>query len=239
MSGWKAKRFWKTVSVAREEGGFSVRLDAREVRTPAKAPLLVPSRAMADAVAAEWEAVDGMVDPRAMPVTRRANAAIDKVAHQFEEVARLVADYGGSDLLCYRAVAPEELVRAQAEAWDPLLDWAAATFGARLHVTGGVAPVGQPSDGLERLAAAVHATTPFGLTALYDLVGISGSLVLGLAAARGNYDAESLWKLSRLDEEWQAAQWGEDAESASVAALKRADFLAARHFWELSQPERE
>ncbi|MCV2872010.1 ATPase [Defluviimonas sp. WL0050] len=236
MSGWKAKRFWKAVTVVGTEGGFTVLLDARPVRTPAKAPLLLPRRAMAEAIAAEWEAVEEAVDPRVMPVTRRANAAIDKVALQFEEVAQLVADYGGSDLICYRAEAPEALAEAQAQAWDPLLDWAADTFSARLRVTRGVVPVAQPADCLDRLTAAVRATTPFQLTALYDLVGLSGSLILGLAAARGEFDAESLWKLSRLDEDWQAEQWGEDEEASATAALKREDFLLARHFWELSRP---
>jgi chaperone required for assembly of F1-ATPase len=236
MSGWKAKRFWKAVTVAEAEGGFAVLLDARPVRTPAKAPLLLPSHAMAEAIAAEWEAVEGAVDPRTMPVTRRANAAIDKVALQFEEVAQLVADYGGSDLLCYRAEAPEALVEAQAQAWDPLLDWAADTFSSRLCVTRGVVPVAQPADCLDRLAAVVRATTPFQLTALYDLVGLSGSLILGLAATRGEFDAESLWSLSRLDEDWQAEHWGEDEEASANAALRKTEFLRARHFWELSRP---
>lgn len=236
MSGWTAKRFWKAVTVAREEGGHTVLLDARPVRTPAKAPLLLPSRAMAEAVASEWSSVDEKVDPRLMPVTRRANAAIDKVAGQFDEVAQLVADYGGSDLLCYRAEAPEALTEAQAKAWDPLVDWAAEMFGARLQVTRGVVPVAQAPEALARLAAEVRATTPFQLTALYDLVGLSGSLILGLAATRDEFDAESLWTLSRLDEEWQAAHWGEDEDASTNAALKRTDFLRARHFWELSRP---
>lgn len=236
MSGWTAKRFWKVVTVAREEGGHTVLLDARPVRTPAKAPLLLPSRAMAEAVASEWSSVDEKVDPRLMPVTRRANAAIDKVAGQFDEVAQLVADYGGSDLLCYRAEAPEALTEAQAKAWDPLVDWAAEMFGARLQVTRGVVPVAQAPEALARLAAEVRATTPFQLTALYDLVGLSGSLILGLAATRDEFDAESLWTLSRLDEEWQAAHWGEDEDASTNAALKRTDFLRARHFWELSRP---
>ena len=236
MSGWKAKRFWKEVTVAEAEGGHTVFLDARPIRTPAKAPLLLPSRSMAEAIAAEWDAVEGAVDPRVMPVTRRANAAIDKVAVQFDEVAQLIADYGGSDLLCYRAEGPAALAEAQARAWDPWLDWAADTYGARLTVTRGVVPVKQPAECLGRLAAAVRGTSPFQLTALYDLVGLSGSLILGLAATRDEFDAESLWTLSRLDEDWQIAQWGEDEEASANAARKRADFLQARHFWELSRP---
>jgi len=124
MTGWKAKRFWKAVTVVQEGGGFAVRLDARPVKTPAKRPLVLPTRAMAEAVAAEWAAVDNAIDPRRMPVTRAANAAIDKVATQFDEVAAMIAAYGASDLLCYRATAADPLARAQAEAWDPMLAWA-------------------------------------------------------------------------------------------------------------------
>jgi hypothetical protein len=146
MTGWKAKRFWKAVTVVQEGGGFAVRLDARPVKTPAKRPLVLPTRAMAEAVAAEWAAVDNAIDPRRMPVTRAANAAIDKVATQFDEVAAMIAAYGASDLLCYRATAADPLARAQAEAWDPMLAWAERTYGARLATTEGVVPIAQPAE---------------------------------------------------------------------------------------------
>lgn len=233
MSGWTAKRFWKAVTVEPDGAGFTVRLDGRAVKTPGKRPLILPGRAMAEAVAAEWAAVGGTVDPRRMPVTRAANSAIDKVATQFDEVAALIAAYGGSDLLCYRAEGPADLVRAQAEAWDPLLDWAEQAHGARLVTTTGVVPVAQPEAATGALAAAVFACTAFELTALHDLVALTGSLVLGLAAARGDFEAEAIWALSRIDEDWQAAQWGRDEEAEEAAAVKHADFLAARHFWTL------
>ncbi|MCU9848406.1 ATPase [Defluviimonas sp. WL0024] len=238
MSGWKAKRFWKTVAVVEAEGGYGVTLDARPVRTPAKCALVLPTRAMAEAIATEWEAVEKEVDPRRMPVTRAANAAIDKVAPQFDEVATLIAAYGGTDLLCYRAVAPEALAEAQAAAWDPLLDWAAREYGARLNVTRGVVPVAQPAESLVRLTAAVRALSPFELTALHDLVSLSGSLVLGLAATRPEFDSETLWRHSRFDEDWQTEQWGEDEEAVAAARMKRDDFLFARHFWNISEDRR-
>jgi chaperone required for assembly of F1-ATPase len=236
MSGWAAKRFWISVIVVPEGAGFAVRLDARAVKTPAKRPLILPTPAMAEAVAAEWAAVESLIDPRRMPVTRAANAAIDKVAPEFDEVAGMIAAYGGSDLLCYRAAEPEALAAAQAEAWDPLLDWAAATFGTRLLTTRGVAPVAQPPQAVARLAAEVMACTPFQLAALHDLVALSGSLVLGLAATRRTFDPEALWRLSRFDEDWQAAEWGRDDEAAAAAAAKRQDFLLAEKFWTLSAP---
>jgi len=236
VSGWVARRFWAAVTVVTEAAGHAVLLDARAVRTPAKRPLTLPTRAMAEAVAAEWAAVDDLIDPRLMPVTRAANAAIDKVAPQFDEVAALVAAYGGSDLLCYRADEPAELASAQAEAWDPLLDWAAATYGARLASGRGIAPVVQPPQAVARLAAEVAACTPFQLAALHDLVALSGSLVLGLAATRRARDAGALWQLSRFDEDWQAARWGRDDEAAAAEAAKRQGFLAADEFWRLSSP---
>lgn len=233
MSGWKTRRFWSAVRVEPGEGGFRLMLDRRPVLTPAKADLCLPSRTMAEAAAAEWRAVGAVVDPMAMPVTRSANAAIDKVAPQFDEVAGLIAAYGASDLLCYRAGGPAELIARQAVGWDPLLDWAAEALGAPLAVTSGIAPVPQPAESLVRLAGRVRAMTPFGLTALHDLVSLSGSLILGLAATEGHLPPATLWALSRIDEAWQAALWGQDAEAEAVAARKQADFLHAFHFWNL------
>ncbi|MCB2126781.1 MAG: ATPase [Rhodobacteraceae bacterium] len=234
MTGWKAKRFWKAVTVVQEGGGFAVRLDARPVKTPAKRPLVLPTRAMAEAVAAEWAAVDNAIDPRRMPVTRAANAAIDKVATQFDEVAAMIAAYGASDLLCYRATAADPLARAQAEAWDPMLAWAERTYGARLATTEGVVPIAQPAEAVARLAKLVFACSPFQLAALHDLVALTGSLVLGLAATGNGSDPDDLWRLSRFDEDWQAALWGEDEEATEAAERKRRDFLLAVTFWRLA-----
>lgn len=235
MSGWAAKRFWTEARAEAAPEGFTVRLDGRPVRTPSKAPLVVPTRAMAEAIAAEWAAQDGKVDPRTMPTTRSANSAIDKVVPQFHEVATLVAAYGASDLLCYRAAGPDGLIRRQAEAWDPMLDWAAGTFGARLAVTTGVVPVAQDAAACAALEARVRACSSFELAALHDLVGLSGSLVLGLAAANGVAAPEDVWTLSRIDEDWQADLWGHDEEAEEAAAAKRAEFLHAHRFWVLSQ----
>ncbi|WP_284164967.1 ATP12 family protein [Frigidibacter sp. SD6-1] len=233
MSGWKAKRFWKDVTVVAVDGGFEVSADGRVLKTPAKAALRLPTNAMAEAVAAEWRAVEETVDPGLMPVTRAANAAIDKVAHQFDEVAAMIAAYGASDLLCYRAEAPEALRRAQAQVWDPMLDWAAGALDARLVTTIGVVPVPQPGGALQKLSQKVHEMTSFQLTALHDLVSLSGSLILGLAATTDDFDVANLWQMSRFDEDWQAQQWGEDEEASVIAEKKRTDFLRARHFWEL------
>jgi chaperone required for assembly of F1-ATPase len=233
MSGWTAKRFWTEARVEEIGGGFTVTLDGRAVKTPAKAPLIVPTRAMAEAIAAEWDAQTGKVDPATMPVTRAANSAIDKVTVQFDEVVGLLSDYGGTDLLCYRAEGPMELVARQVEGWDPVLGWAASALNAPLAVTRGVVFVAQDPDVLARLRARVAALDPFRLTAFHDLVAISGSLVLALAVIDGWLPAEAAWQLSRIDETWQAELWGTDDEAQKAEEVRHADFLQAERFYRL------
>ncbi|WP_319825792.1 ATP12 family chaperone protein [Thalassovita sp.] len=235
MSGWTAKRFWTESKAAEVEGGFTVLLDGRGVKTPAKTPLVVPTLALAQAIAAEWDAQDGEVKPLTMPFTRGANAALDKVATQFDEVAALIADYGGSDLLCYRAEGPEGLIARQAQAWDPVLDWAAETLGARLNVAAGVIHLAQDAAVLDRLQAQVRVMSPFELAAFHDLVGLSGSLVLGFAAVHDLHPVQDLWTLSRIDETWQQEQWGVDEEAAALAETKRQAFVQAKRFYDLSR----
>lgn len=235
MSEWKAKRFWKEARVVEAEGGYSVELDGRGVKTPAKRKLVVPTRAMAQAIAEEWDAQEGEIDPGQMPVTRSANAAIDKVALQHAEVAQMLADYADSDLLCYRAESPAELVTRQAEAWDPLLEWADREFGARLIPVSGVMHQPQSPKALEVLAKRAHGMDSFTLTAFHDLVGLSGSFVIGLAAMHDMRETRSLWQLSRVDEQWQEELWGPDEEATAVAARKESEFLHAKRFLNLAQ----
>lgn len=234
MSEWKQRRFWTEVTVREAEGGFAIALDGRPVRTPGKALLCLPTEAMAQETAAEWQAQEGTVNPLTMPFTRSANTAIDKVAHQHGEVADMLADYGDSDLLCYRADAPEELVRRQAETWDPALDWAATELEARLESRVGVIHAAQAPEPLSRLRARVHALTAFQLVGFHDLVSLSGSLILGFAAAQNWRDPETLWQMSRLDETWQEEQWGEDDEARAAAEIKRLAFHHAKRFFDLS-----
>lgn len=233
MSAWKPKRFWTSVTVEPEDGGFTIRLDGRPVRTPAKSPLILPTRQMAEAVAAEWQAQEKEIRPETMPVSRFANSAIDKVRVQFSEVADMLAEYGGTDLLCYRATAPHELADRQAAAWDPLLAWAAGRYLAPLNVTSGVMHIEQPAGSLAALRAALHARDPFRLAALHDLIAITGSLVLGLAIAEGRLSADEGFELSRIDEHWQVGQWGADDEATVNEGLKLAALREAARFSEL------
>jgi len=221
------------VAVVAEGDGFAVALDGRPIRTPGKAPLRLPTRAFAEAVAAEWAAQGELIDPRMMPATRLANAAIDKVARQADAVAAHVAAYGASDLLCYRAEGPAELVAREAAEWDPLLAWAAEALGARLAVTRGVMPIAQDPVALARLEALVADLDPFALAAFHDLAALSGSLVLALAVIRGRLDLDEAWRLSRLDEDFQAEEWGADEEAAEAALRRRAAFLDAARLWRL------
>lgn len=234
MSVWAAKRFWKTATAEVCKGGFTIRLDTRPVKTPAKQPLILPTLAMAEAVAVEWDAQTGVIKPETMPFTRAANSAIDKVVPNFDAVVEELSGYGGSDLLCYRADGPEPLIGRQAAGWDPLLEWAQAELKAPLRVTTGVIPVPQPPESLQRLRGHVAAHSAFHLAALHDLVAISGSLILGLAVARRRLTADEAFALSRIDESWQIEQWGADDEAAQAEAVRKAALLSAERFYRLS-----
>lgn len=234
MSDWKAKRFWTQANVVEIAEGHTVELDGRTIKTPAKRPLIVPTAQMAEAIAAEWQAQEGVIDPRTMPCTKTANAAIDKVSIQHAEVADLLAAYGDCDLLCYRADSPEELVERQAAHWDPMLDWAHDALGVRLHPRVGIMHVPQDHDAVASLTARVHALDKFQLAAFHDLVSLSGSLILGFAAAQDARDTTTLWELSRLDESYQSEIWGKDEDAEALAEVKKQSFLHAKLMFDLS-----
>jgi len=231
MAEWTAKRFWKDASVVEAGAGFTVHLDGRKLRTPVKSELIVPTRKIAKAIAAEWDAQVEMVDPLTMPVTRTANAAIDKVAPMHAEVAALVAAYGDTDLLCYRAQSPSELVERQNAAWDPLLEWAADVLEAPLNTGVGIVHVKQNTEVLALLAKRVAALDAFQLAAFHDLVGMSGSLIIGFATTHKVLSVSDLWQCSRIDEDWQIEQWGEDDEEITTSEGKRAGFEHAARFY--------
>ncbi len=221
------KRFWKSADVSGNGAGYSILLDGRPLRTPAKSEFLVPSRPLADEIAREWGEQGDKINPEAMPFTRLANSAIDKVAPQKTAVADMLGAYGETDLLCYLAPGPEELLARQTALWQPWLDWARAELNAPLNQVAGVMFIDQPDASLSRLRAELDRFSSFELAAVHDLITLSGSLVLALATAAKALPADDAWPLSRLDELWQIEQWGPDEEAETLSARKQAEFLRA------------
>ena len=223
------KRFWTDVSIVEVEGGYGVMLDERPLKTPARVPLAVPSLALADAIAAEWEAAGATVDPRAMPMTGLANAAIDRGG---KELVAGIVRYAESDQFCYRADGPTPLVERQAEAWDGLLGWARRRFDVDFTCCSGIIHVAQPPETIRKLGHEVAILDRFRLAALSPLVTIGGSLVAGLAVLEKAIPPEAAWEAVSLDERWQLEKWGSDAEAEAALDAKRRDFLAAARFLE-------
>lgn len=224
------KRFWSEVAVTKEEAGWGIALDGRPVRTPARAPLVVPDEALADAIAGEWREAGDEIDPRAMPLTGLANAAIDRVAPDRAGFAAGLARYAEADLACYRAEGPRELVVRQEASWDALLGWARRRFDVDFATTSGLVHVAQPPATVERLARAVAALDAFHLAGLAPLVTLGGSLLAAMAVLEGAMTPADAWDAVSIDEHWQAEQWGGDAEAEAMLGNKRRDFLAAARF---------
>jgi len=227
------KRFWKAAEVTREKDRWGVNLDGRPVRTPARAALEVPNQALAQAIADEWNGVEEEVDPRALPLTGIANAAIDRVAPHREAFAARLARYAEADLACYRSEGPPALVDRQSAAWDPLLEWARRRFDVDFAITSGVVHVTQPAATVDRLSHAVAALNPFRLAGLSPLVTIGGSLIAALAVVEQTIAPGQAWETVSIDERWQLDKWGADAEAEQALENRRRDFLAAARFLEL------
>jgi chaperone required for assembly of F1-ATPase len=227
------KRFWKQVEVRQEEGGWGITLDARPVRTPARAPLVVPGERLAEAIAEEWRSAGEEVDPRAMPLTGLANAAIDRVAPDRAAFASALARYAEADLACYRAQGPRRLVERQAASWDELLSWARRRFDVDFTTTDGLIHVAQPPATVERLTHAVVALDDFRLAGLAPLVTLGGSLIAALAVLEGALSPEAAWEAVTDDEQWQRDQWGAVAVPEAALENKRRDFFAAARFLQL------
>lgn len=231
MSTWAPKRFWQNATVEPAEEGFAVLLDGKAVRTPGKRALVVPTDAIAQRIAEEWQAQEEKINPESMPWTRSANSAIEKVSAARSGIEDHLIDYAGTDLLCYRAESPASLISRQRAAWDPILEWADQTFGARLTTTSGVMPVAQPEESITRLAQAMPVMSDFQMTGFYDLVALSGSFLIGLAAIHAFKADADLWAASRIDETWQFEQWGADEEAAEAEEVKKMAFLHATEFY--------
>ena len=224
------KRFWTDVSVDAEG---VVRLDGKPVRTPGRVPLALPYPALTEAVVAEWQAVTGEIDPRAMPMTGLSNAAIDRIAPDPLAFAANLASFGESDLLCYRAPEPPPLIARQAELWDPLLAWAQARYDVHFEIVHGIMHNAQPVATVARLLEALRSRSAWELAGLSPVVTIGGSLIAALALVERAASAEDVWRAVEADEDWQTEQWGRDEISVAALESRRRDFFAGAHFLDL------
>lgn len=229
------KRFWNAAEARQADGGWEVALDGRPLRTPGRLHLLLPTQALAEAIAAEWLAVEGEVKPGSMPLTGLANAALDIVAADPAAFAASLASYAASDLTCYRAETPEELVARQAAIWEPVLKDVERRHGLLFQRTAGVMHVPQPPATTAAVEVHLRALSPFELAAAQPLVTISGSVVLALAHLDGTMSAESAFAASVLDEDWQAERWGADWQAEATREQRATEFAAAARFLALSR----
>lgn len=231
------KRFWQSASAVPVAGGFGVMLDARPLRLPGSGALVVPQLRLAEALAVEWAEAGGGIGAEVaigqLGLTRLAATAAERVARDPGPSRAALAKYGESDLLCYRATHPDALVERQAALWQPWLDWAAHSLGARLLVTSGITYVVQPPEALAALRARLDRIEAYGLAALGVAVPALGSLVLGLALEAGAIGAAEAAALSQLDEDFQEEQWGADTQSAVLRAARAHDVADAAQFFSL------
>lgn len=222
------KRFYKDVTVTQVDDGFSVQLDGKPVRTPGKALLAVPTQPAAELLAAEFDAQQETINPVSMPVVRLVNTAIDGVATDLQAVLEDVMRFSGSDLVCYRADAPQELVQRQADAWDPILDWAQTTLGARFILGEGIMHVAQPREAVGAVGIWLkQREDAFRLSSIHLMTSLTGSALIALAVEAGAITPDEGWKIAHVDEDWTNEHWGEDAEATARRIARRKDFDAA------------
>ncbi|MFN4141291.1 ATP12 family chaperone protein [Aestuariivirga sp.] len=229
MSG--RRRFYKSVSVT---GDLGIALDGRPVKTPMKAPLRLPTRALAEAVAGEWDAQREKIDPASMIFTRLANTAIDRVGPNRERIEAEVLEYANSDLVCYRADRPPQLVERHAREWDPVVDWARTTLDAPFEVTVGVIHKTQPTSAISACEAALEELNDFELAAFHAIMTLTGSALIALMLARRAAVPEAAWIAAHVDEDYQVEQWGQDEEAQVRRAARYTEFIACCRFLALA-----
>ncbi|HVJ31923.1 MAG TPA: ATP12 family protein [Terriglobia bacterium] len=227
------RRFYRQVDIVPAVAGWQIALDGKLLRSPAKGDLVLPTEQLAAALRAEWDAQQEHVKPHTMPLMQLASTAVDRVALNHVKVSVETAGYAGSDLLCYRAESPEELVRRQMEAWQPLLDWGNRRFDTALRATTGIIAIEQSADSLARFTQVVQALDPWQLTAVASLTGSTGSLILALAVLEQHQTAAQAVQAAQLDELFQAERWGDDAEAVQRRRAVAQDIADAARFLQL------
>jgi len=227
------RRFYERVETEDEAGGVSLRLDGKPVRTPGKSEIILPTKALAEAVADEWRGQGERIDPATMPLTRLANSVIDGVKGREDAVKDDILGYGRSDLVCYRAEGPEKLVALQTKHWDPVAAWAKTELHAPMHLAEGVMHVTQDEASLDAIAARLAEFDAWGLAALHVMTGLTGSALLALAVGLGRLSPKEAWAAAHVDEDWQIGQWGEDDDAKARRENRHRDFAAAARFGQL------
>ncbi|MEX3008885.1 ATP12 family chaperone protein [Hoeflea sp. TYP-13] len=222
------KRFYERAEIGEVEGGFSIQLDGRTIRTPARQVLQLPTRDLAELVCKEWDAQTKEIDPVTMPVTRLVNTSLDGIANDPQAVIEDILRFAGTDLLCYRADGPQRLVDRQTEIWDPVIDWAHASLGARFLLAEGVMHVEQPKEAINAIGIHVAAfTSPIALASLHSFTTLTGSALLSIAIAKEELTVADAWSAAHVDEDWNIEQWGEDAEAKARRTYRWGEMLAA------------
>jgi len=235
MRSPQRKRFYTRTDIAEAEGGFAITLDGKPIRTPSGRIVIVPIRALADKVAAEWEAQQEIIDPLAMPLTRFANSVVESVVDRASLVRDDVAKYLHSDLLFYRAGHPAGLVEREATHWDGVLYWVADTFGAHFILAEDISPVRQPEQAVEAARGALP-LEPWSIAAMHVVTTLTGSALLALALRHGKLNPDQVWAAAHVDEDWNAEQWGADEEAAALRAARLVDFRAAVEILQAMMP---
>ncbi|WP_162914343.1 ATP12 family chaperone protein [Taklimakanibacter lacteus] len=235
MTEAPARRFYKTVAIAGTSPPYAVTLDQRSLRTPLKQALDLPTRPLAEAVAAEWEAQAEKIDPQSMPFTKLVNTALDRVASDRARIIREIVQFAGSDLVCYRAEKPQELVERQARGWQPVLDWARGTFGGEFVVTEGIVHIEQPEAALAAMRDYLDGKSPWALTALHNMTTLTGSALISAMACDGGILPAEAWLAAHIDEDWQIEQWGADEEASHRRQYRKREFDTCLRFSALSR----
>lgn len=234
MTASPARRFYKQVAVTGTAAPFAIALDERTLRTPLKRPLDLPTRPLAEAIAAEWDAQEQKIEPHKMPLTKLANTALDRVASDKDRIIGEIVDFAGSDLVCYRAANPPDLVERQARIWQPVLDWARASFQGEFQATEGILHIAQPQASLAAMRGFLATKSPWALTALHNMTTLTGSALISAMACEKDLPPAEAWLAAHVDEDFQIEQWGWDEEARHRRDFRKREFDTCLRFCELS-----
>ena len=224
------KRFYKEVSVTGEDPAFGIALDGRALKTPLKAPLAIPGRELAEAIAAEWNAQTEFINPALMPLTKLVNTTIDRVAPERPRIIAEITSFADADLICYRAESPAAFMELQSRHWDPVLEWAAKALKTPFHTTTAILHKAQPPAALSALGNLLESFNSHQLCAIHNLSTLTGSALLGTALGSCALTWDAAWTAAHVDEDWQISHWGEDAEAVARRAGRKREFEATANY---------